>query len=502
MKWSFRHARPIKAILITLIAAIWFIPLEAAPAFQADDSSQVYALPGTLRTARNQPFATYLIANNGDLYGLSGQTPAIEQQIVDYRDTMSGTEVKVWGTLFPEGLRADTAEIIVTSIQPVDASVATPSAMAIDTAPTATVRFESVNVRSGPGQEYAVVGGRTQGQTCPITGRNADSTWWTIQCSDGLIGWISNEVVIETGDTDAVPIIPSPPPPPVQPTPTPLPPSANAWVVNYFSNRDLAGSPVLTQNVQNIQFNWGQGSPGPSVPVDNFSARFQRTMSFSTGTYEFRATYDDGVRVYVDGQPIINDWQEGNARSSSSQQLLSGQHDIRVEYFEATGDAALVLFIGLVTDQTVWNASYYNNTDLSGSAILVRGEPRGSRYPLQYNWGEGSPAPGVVNNDLFSARWVGSFFFEPGDYTFQVNVDDGARLYIDGIRVIDAWSDGYKEVSNVFYGIGEGNHQITVEYYERSGGAAVQAWWWRGVSGGGGGQPAPPPNPGGRPRDE
>ena len=80
-------------------------------------------------------------------------------------------------------------------------------------------------------------------------------------------------------------------------------------------------------------------------------------------------------------------------------------------------------------------------------------------------------------------------------------MDDGARLFIDGIRVIDAWSDGYKEVSNVFYGVGEGNHQITVEYYERTGGAAVRAWWWRGVSGGGGSQPPPPPS-GGRSRDE
>ena len=153
-----------------------------------------------------------------------------------------------------------------------------------------------------------------------------------------------------------------------------------------------------------------------------------------------------------------------------------------------------------------WQATYFNNTDLSGAAVLVRGEPRGPQaYPLDYNWGEGSPAPGVVNNDFFSGRWVGSFHFDPGDYTFQVNVDDGASLFIDGIRVIDAWSDGYKEVSNVFYGVGEGqpsDHRGVLRTHRRR---VVRAWWWRGTSGGSGGGTAPPPPPppsGGRPRDE
>jgi hypothetical protein len=126
---------------------------------------------------------------------------------------------------------------------------------------------------------------------------------------------------------------------------------------------------------------------------------------------------------------------------------------------------------------------------------LTRGEPRGN-YPIDYNWGTGSPAPGIVNADLFSGRWVGTFNFEAGDYIFAANVDDGVRVYIDGHRIVDAWSDGYKEVSNRFNGIGNGNHEIRVEYYERYGGAALRVWWYRtNTSGGGGGG-------GGRPRDE
>jgi hypothetical protein len=58
-------------------------------------------------------------------------------------------------------------------------------------------------------------------------------------------------------------------------------------------------------------------------------------------------------------------------------------------------------------------------------------------------------------------------------------VDDGIRLYIDGLLVLDHWRDGYKEVSNRVIGVGAGQHTITVEYYERTGNAAVRAWWYR-----------------------
>ncbi|MFN2202925.1 MAG: PA14 domain-containing protein [Caldilineaceae bacterium] len=489
------------ALAVVIAFVVWYAPAEAAPPSQ-NNTSQVYALPGQLRIATNQPFATYLVVNNGDLYGLTGETPQVESQIVSYRDSGTNTEVKVWGTLYPEGLTSNSTEIVVKSIQPADDTDIQPAATPVPdiTTPQAIIRFESVNVRSGPGLEYAVIGARSFGESCDIVGRDAASAWWQIRCADGLIGWISADVVRVAGSVAGVPVVAAPPPPPVAPPPTPVPPSTGAWEVNYFANRNLSGQPVMTQRVDNIQFNWGEGSPGPAVPVDNFSARFQRIMNFDTGTYEFRATYDDGIRIYVDGQPILNDWQEGSARSSSAQMLLSGQHDIRVEYFEATGTAAIVVAIGLVRATVDWQATYFNNTDLSGAAVLVRGEPRGQQAPLDYNWGDGSPAPGVVNNDFFSARWVGSFYFEAGDYTFQVNVDDGARLFIDGIRVIDAWSDGYQEVSNVFYGVGAGNHQITVEYYERTGGAAIRAWWWRSASGGGSSQPSQPDY--GRSRDE
>jgi hypothetical protein len=65
------------------------------------------------------------------------------------------------------------------------------------------------------------------------------------------------------------------------------------------------------------------------------------------------------------------------------------------------------------------------------------------------------------------------------------------RVYLDGLRVVDAWSDGYKEVANRFLGVGTGDHEIVVEFYERGGAASVRVWWYKDNStspAGGGGQ--------------
>jgi hypothetical protein len=93
----------------------------------------------------------------------------------------------------------------------------------------------------------------------------------------------------------------------------------------------------------------------------------------------------------------------------------------------------------------------------------------------------------LINDDNFSARWIGIFYFDAGDWLFRTRTDDGVRVYIDGIRLIDAWNDGYKEPSNRFNRLGAGNHTITIEYYERGGAAFNRVWWWRDGSGSGGG---------------
>lgn len=133
--------------------------------------------------------------------------------------------------------------------------------------------------------------------------------------------------------------------PPGPPPPGP-PPPRGPWAGKYFNNTDLTGSPVLTRNDPAINFNWGFGSPNPQVvTADFFSAHWSRTANFSAGLYRFFARSDDGVRVWVDGQIIIDEWRIQAAAGFYHDLVLNaGNHTIVVEYYEDTGRAEVYVW--------------------------------------------------------------------------------------------------------------------------------------------------------------
>jgi hypothetical protein len=119
-----------------------------------------------------------------------------------------------------------------------------------------------------------------------------------------------------------------------------------------------------------------------------------------------------------------------------------------------------------------WQASYWDNRYLAGSPVLQRRE-----YSINYNWGDDEP-PGLdIDDDTFSARWVGFFSFTPATYRFTTVSDDGVRLWVDGELIIDAWNDHSLQTITADKELSAGQHQIVVEYYENEGGAVIQFWW-------------------------
>lgn len=498
----------------TLMAALLFtltLALAWAQPVAAQGLGPVYALPGTLTRAVDRGYDTILTIPNGVQFGLVGQTPDIEAQIVQFRAQGDKFEVKVWGERYPAAVEGDLEFIVVSSIQaativpptaaPTTAPTAAPTAAptvaptatpAPTTAPTpavpiAVVTAASINVRGGPGTDYPVVGGLVAGQTCAVIGRNQAATWWQISCP-GVNGWVFGDLVALSGPISTVQVAQSAPPP------TPAPPAVFVnWKTSFYDNRNLEGNPILVTDLPDINFNWGNGSPGVPVPTDNFSARFERTLDLAYGTYEISVTMDDGARVYIDDSLMISAWNLGEARTRTAQVVLSGSRRFRVEYFEQRGEAVIRFSVRLISSSEAWTATYYNGVGFT-NPILSRGEPRSAGSFLNYNWGTGSPAAGVPT-DNFSARWVGTFGFEGGDYRFNATTDDGIRVYIDGILVLDRWQNGLNnDVNNTFRSLGGGNHQIVVEYYEAHGNAQVRVNWERISSGGGGDS--------GRPRDE
>lgn len=113
----------------------------------------------------------------------------------------------------------------------------------------------------------------------------------------------------------------------------------------YFNNTSLSEPAVLVRDDAQINFYWG-GSPGTGVTSDNFSVRWSGEIAIpADGAYRFATRTDDGVRLYIDGIRIINDWQNQGPtwNYSGAIHLAAGRHEIVMEYYEATGGATAEL---------------------------------------------------------------------------------------------------------------------------------------------------------------
>ncbi|MBX2998139.1 MAG: hypothetical protein KF893_06465 [Caldilineaceae bacterium] len=120
-----------------------------------------------------------------------------------------------------------------------------------------------------------------------------------------------------------------------------------------------------------------------------------------------------------------------------------------------------------------WRAEYWDNAYLEGPPALIRSDPA-----IVFNWGVGSPAD-VIPADYFSARWRRPIYFSGGVYRFFLEVDDGARLSIDNVTILDEWRDGSPRVVFVDFALNEGIHLVQVEYFELTQRAVIRFWWER-----------------------
>lgn len=259
----------------------------------------------------------------------------------------------------------------------------------------------------------------------------------------------------------------------------------DSWRARFWNNRTLSGDPVFTRHESTIDEDWGDGSPAPEVNVDNFSARWTRSINFLAGTYRFTATMDDGMRVWVDDNLIIDSWYDSQVHSVSADVTLAGgDHHVRVEYYEAGGKAIAKLEWALISGiPGAWRAEYYNNTTLSGAPVVVRTESQ-----IRSTW-TGSPTSGV-NADMFSVRWTQSAQLDPGRYRFTVTADDGVRLWVNNQLLIDQWHQQPATTYSAEIDLPGGSIPIQMDYFEH-GGVAVAGLTWTRLSG----PPAPPAPP-------
>lgn len=116
--------------------------------------------------------------------------------------------------------------------------------------------------------------------------------------------------------------------------------------VHYFNNTTLGGAPVL-QRTEVINFDWGSGAPGSGVPSDNFSVRWIGQIEApTTGAYQFQTISDDGVRLWVNGAQLVNNWTDHGATTDTSAvvNLTAGtKYNLIMEFYEKGGSATAKL---------------------------------------------------------------------------------------------------------------------------------------------------------------
>jgi cytochrome c peroxidase len=277
--------------------------------------------------------------------------------------------------------------------------------------------------------------------------------------------------------------------------PTPAAATGTGLTGSYFNNTALSGTPALTRT-ENVDFNWDVASPGPGIGVDQFSVRWAgKVVAPVTGSYVFRTETDDGVRVWVNGVQVINNWTDHGPTVDSSIPitLAAGQRaDIVMEYYEngygatarllwltpgATGDVAIpaARLLPLSTPTVVPGlvGSYFNNLSLSGTPAFTRSEN------VEFDWGEGSPGTGV-GVDSFSVRWTGKLTAPvAGTYVLQTEGDDGMRMWVNGTQMVNDWTDRGPTLNNTPGIVLTAGQQVSIvlEYYENGYGATARLRW-------------------------
>ena len=253
-----------------------------------------------------------------------------------------------------------------------------------------------------------------------------------------------------------------------------------AWEGRYWNNRDLSGNPVLIRQDASINFDWGGGSPAAQVYADNFSAQWTQTANLPAGTYRFSATADDGMRVWVDNVLIIDGWYDSQVRTITADVFLgAGNHTIVVQYYEAGGVAVAQMgYVSLNAPPpppvgNAWYNEYFTNTSLSGSPTLT-----GTTTDINFNWGFGTPTPGFPA-DFFSVRWVRNLTLDAGRYRFTTTSDDGVRLWVNNVLVIDQWRVQPATSYSVDIDLPSGSIPVKMEYFENTERAEARLSWTR-----------------------
>ena len=271
---------------------------------------------------------------------------------------------------------------------------------------------------------------------------------------------------------------------------------------NYADTANFSPATLqVTRTDPQVNFYWGTGQPYTQVRRNNFSASWDGQIApASTGNYLFALQADAGARMYINNQLVLDAWAANASTAapvpSGPVPLTSGSLcQVHVEYWGNNDPSSIYLtwqpptatsfstipngsvFRPGTSGSTGWNASYYNNSTLSGTPAFSTVEKS-----LFWNWGTGSPDPAIPPTH-YSVRWRGQVqpqYSEP--YTFVTHTDDGVMLRVNGQLLASDWAvhNAFDRTSDYTINLQAGvRYDIQVDYFhdKLSTAQAILSWY-------------------------
>lgn len=258
-------------------------------------------------------------------------------------------------------------------------------------------------------------------------------------------------------------------------------------LAEYYGNSNLTGL-IITRVDPVLDFNWGAGPPLANAPSNRFSVRWLgKVQARRSGQHAFHVTADDGARLWIGGQLVVDAWGAAlTGAVSRALSLVAGQYyDLLLEYQELDGNAAVSLAwtppgsprevipqAQLYPADEGLRGSYHNGGSLNALAFTRIDDQ------IDFQWGDSSPDP-LLLPGTFSIRWTGRIRArQGGTYSFHTVSDDGVRLYVNNQLLIDDWTARplVERTGNIVLAAGQ-TYNLTLDYFNNPGSASIALLW-------------------------
>lgn len=129
-------------------------------------------------------------------------------------------------------------------------------------------------------------------------------------------------------------------------------PGSGPWRAAYYADTEFESRPVIVRE-DDIEHDWGDGAPHEKIAPDKFSVRWDTCLHVEeAGPVVLQVNADDGARVFVDGEQVIDAWERDptvrrRGFGSAELELEAGVHHLRVDYYESLSDARIKLSASL-----------------------------------------------------------------------------------------------------------------------------------------------------------